>query len=333
MYYDSAWRYKNINSFDDIKRQYDRTHPINGRRHTFEEDIRPVFKRSHPHKRYVKLSDTKYGVALDLWMTFWEIDLEAELDEETKELLCQVVWERLPDGRDKLTVRNGLGNGYHATIYTLTNCVLPRELSFRYNRDGKHYIVQKGTKRLLPKIRYGTPLMRLNTVKYQTGATGWCGFMVDDGEPAHRWRLSSLEKYNYKQEYIRELDGSLSFLSGNYKFFYPKVDVQKKKQLFKPGKLKAFIDYVTLVNAMTHGSEHSDFFGSGKPSEPVLLHAANLINSYGEIEDEDQHLLAVSLAARAGVVPGSDPKHISNAMHREINALFDLYSNEEIKEI
>lgn len=333
MYYDSAWRYKNINSFDDIKRQYDATPPINGRKNPFEADVRPVFKRSHPHKRYVKLSDTKYGVCLDYLLSFWENVMGVELDEETRELLCQVVWERLPDGRDKLTVRNGLGNCYHNTVYALIDYVLPRELDFSYGQDGKHYVVEKGNRRLLPKIIYGTSLMKRDTLESREVSAGWCHFIIDDGEPVHRWRLSSLEKYNYKQEYIRELDGSLSFLSGNYKFFYPKVDVQKKKRLFKPGKLKAFIDYATLVNAMMSGGGRSDIFGFGVGKVPEPLYVANLINSYGEIEDEGQHRLAVWLAKRAGVVPGSDPKYISNAMHREINALFDLYSKEEIKEI
>jgi len=149
-----------INCFADAEARYRDTKPLVSKKHTLEQDIRPVGDRSRKYERIIKVSDTCYALSCggraDPVFT-WGISATQfqELHPITlKEVarLSPIVWRKLKDGTETITIRNGAGEWSHNMVYSFIERALPTSIWFHQTNHGKQFLSVRGNPRVhLPK--------------------------------------------------------------------------------------------------------------------------------------------------------------------------------------
>jgi hypothetical protein len=150
-----------LSSFDEVAAWYAKTKPVVSKRHTLEEDVRPIGKRARKWERIIKVNDHCYALSCggyaDPVFNWGYTDQLKTHPLTTKDIaLCSpIVWRKHKDGTETITVRNGPGEWQHNHIYSFISRALPRELWFRQTREGKQYIYNRaaGQTLHLPKTR------------------------------------------------------------------------------------------------------------------------------------------------------------------------------------
>jgi hypothetical protein len=150
-----------LNSFDEVAKKYADTKPLVSKRHTVEQDVRPIGKRARKWERIIKVNDHCYALSCggyaDPVFNWGFTDQLKTHPLTTKDIaLCApIVWRKHKDGTETITVRNGPGGWQHNHIYSFISRALPRELWFRQTREGKQYIYNRAARQTLylPKTR------------------------------------------------------------------------------------------------------------------------------------------------------------------------------------
>jgi hypothetical protein len=113
-----ALTFSNYSTFAEVVAHYNNIAPVRGRGNV-GKDIRPIGDRSRKYERIVKISANCY--ALTFGFTFGDsvypdygyVLYNVPAVNKTLEKYAPVVWRRLRDGTDQVTIRNGWGPGVH----------------------------------------------------------------------------------------------------------------------------------------------------------------------------------------------------------------------------
>lgn len=138
-----------INCFADAEARYRDTKPLVSKHHTLEQDIRPVGDRARKQERIIKISDTCYALSCGgradpvfTWGLSVDNQIRAAYPITPAEIarLSPIVWRKLKDGTETITIRNGAGEWQHNHIYSFINRALPRNIGFVQTREGKQFL-------------------------------------------------------------------------------------------------------------------------------------------------------------------------------------------------
>lgn len=150
-----------LNSFDEVAAWYEKTPVLKSKRHTVEQDIRPIGKRSRKYERIIKISKNCYALSCGgnvdpVFHWGWEeyIAKHPITPKETARL-SPIVWRKLADGTETVTIRNGQGDWQHNAVYSFISRALPQGLSFSINRQGRQAIYSRADSKEyhLPKTK------------------------------------------------------------------------------------------------------------------------------------------------------------------------------------
>jgi hypothetical protein len=138
-----------INCFADAEARYRDTKPLVSKNHTLEQDVRPVGDRTRKQERIIKISDTCYALSCGgradpvfTWGLSVDNHIRAAYPITPAEIarLSPIVWRKLKDGTETITIRNGAGEWQHNHIYSFINRALPRNIGFVQTREGKQFL-------------------------------------------------------------------------------------------------------------------------------------------------------------------------------------------------
>ena len=126
-------------TFDEVAAHYNDTTPLRGKDNA-GKDIRPIGDRKRKHERIVKISANCY--ALTCGWTFGDAVFPAyhygeavPATNKTLEKFAPIVWRRLRDGTDQVTLRNGWGPNAHTSHYAFL---------YRHTPAGMHFTIRAG---------------------------------------------------------------------------------------------------------------------------------------------------------------------------------------------
>jgi hypothetical protein len=150
-----------INSFAEAEQRYKQTKRIISKRHTVEQDVRPIGDRTRKWERIIKVNDNCYALSCggraDPVFTWGvgdpKIREQYPITDEEIARLSPIVWRKHRDGTETITIRNGAGEWQHNNVYSFLNRALPLGLWFRQTNIGKQfiYVPATGTTVHLPK--------------------------------------------------------------------------------------------------------------------------------------------------------------------------------------
>lgn len=235
-----------LNTFDQVAEWYAKIKPVVSKNHTREQDVRPIGKRSRKWERIIKIDDNCYalscGGSYDPVFSWGDKSLldEFPLTPEDTANLAPIVWRKLADGTETITVRNGAGEWQHNYIYSFLLRALPTDLWFKNGRVGKQFIYVRpsGTTVHLPKTR---------TVPRHTYA--YYVKQADNGNAySSRWKNQTTDKPDgLSVVFKREQDGGFTLVSDKHPVMVDRTRVQKDTK----AALKAHIEAVrTTVEAL-----------------------------------------------------------------------------------
>jgi len=169
-----------LSSFKEVEAKYNDTHPVRGKNHTLEQDVRPIGERRYKWQRIKKLSDgcyaflDGYSYGDDVFRPWWfdAKDPDHKIIPTPREThaLAPIVWERVV-GRNEagdrisnevIKIRNGTGEDRaHNTRYAFLDNYLPEGMTFDI-QHGKQFVYvwtdrQIFEKFFLPKSMYAGP--------------------------------------------------------------------------------------------------------------------------------------------------------------------------------
>jgi hypothetical protein len=140
--------YSRYATFDEVVAHYDNTTPLRGKDNA-GKDIRPIGDRKRKYERIVKISANCY--ALTRGWTFGDAVFPAhhcggEVPATNKmlEKFAPIVWRRLRDGTDQVTLRNGWGPSAHNSHYAFLSRHTPAGIQFHI-RSGRQYLTVGAT--------------------------------------------------------------------------------------------------------------------------------------------------------------------------------------------
>lgn len=149
-----------INCFADAEKRYNDTKPLVSSKHTLEQDVRPIGDRARKYERIIKVSDTCYALSCGgradpvfTWSS-GDTNMRETYPITPKEIarLSPIVWRKLKDGTETITIRNGAGEYQHNNIYSFIHRALPRNIWFTNDREGNQFVSASGSlKAYLPK--------------------------------------------------------------------------------------------------------------------------------------------------------------------------------------
>ena len=138
--------YTNFQSFAEVEAHYNNIKPLVSKRHTLEQDVRPVGDRKRKYERIKKVNRNCY-VMMDGYYSgddvfrWWFIKKEESNIVTEKELirLAPIVWRRHKDGTETVKFRNGTGRGIHNGRYSFIKRNTPSGISFHIH-SGKQFV-------------------------------------------------------------------------------------------------------------------------------------------------------------------------------------------------
>jgi hypothetical protein len=133
--------YENFSSFEEVETLYNNVIPMGGKNKK-SMNIKPLATRSRSWEQIVKISKNCYV----LEYRYGYDNLEKKYKEKEYSLLsAPIVWRKLRDGTETVTISNGIGNYAHNGHYSFLERFLPLGLSFRIEY-GKQFIVMSSAK-------------------------------------------------------------------------------------------------------------------------------------------------------------------------------------------
>lgn len=223
-----------LDTFDQVAEWYAKTKPVVSKNHTREQDVRPIGKRGRKWERIIKIDDNCYALSCggphDPVFHWGDRSMLVEfpLTPADTASLAPIVWRKLADGTETITVRNGAGEWQHNYIYSFLLRALPRELWFRNGRVGKQFIYVRpsGTTVHLPKTRTVPRHVYAYYVKQANSGRGY----------GNRWESQTTDKPDgLSVVFKREQDGGFTLVSEKHPVMVDRTRVQKDtKAAFKP---------------------------------------------------------------------------------------------------
>lgn len=143
-----GYHFEKINCFADAEKRYNDTKPMVSKRHTREQDVRPIGDRGRKSERIIKISNTCYALSCGgqadpafLWGVHTpELLAQYPLTLEEIARLSPIVWRKHEDGTETITIRNGAGEHAHNAIYSFIARALPAKLWFQQTNTGKQFV-------------------------------------------------------------------------------------------------------------------------------------------------------------------------------------------------
>ncbi|MDB4273883.1 hypothetical protein N9869_01025 [Algibacter sp.] len=155
----SVYDMPRLNNFSAVAKHYAKIKPVISKRHTREQDVRPLGDRNRKWERVQKLSDDCYAFYdgdIGDPIAYSDYHRNGEgITLEASEALAPVMWTREKGGwnREILRVRNGSGSGAHNGRYSFLERALPSGFAFVVD-NGKQFVMMNGTRYFLPKSNY-----------------------------------------------------------------------------------------------------------------------------------------------------------------------------------
>ena len=134
-----ALTFSHFKTFDEVADYYARIKPLRGKGNV-GKDIRPIGDRRRRYERIAKISANCYALSDgyhfgdDIFPTWNYPSTRADMEK-----YAPIVWRKLPDGTDQVTIRNGWGPGGHNSRYAFLDRHSPSAMAFRVT-NGKQYI-------------------------------------------------------------------------------------------------------------------------------------------------------------------------------------------------
>mgnify|MGYP003651731452 FL=1 len=131
-----------FSSFKMVVDHYNRIKPLGGKDNV-GKDIRPIGDRRRKYERIAKISANCYALSdgyhfgdehFQYWGHYGTPPTFASMEK-----YAPIVWRKLPDGTEQVTIRNGWGPGSHNGRYDFLDRHSPHSMSFCIG-NGKHYM-------------------------------------------------------------------------------------------------------------------------------------------------------------------------------------------------
>ena len=131
-----------FSSFKMVVGHYNSIKPLGGKANV-GKDIRPIGDRRRKYERIVKISANCYALSDgyhfgDEHFKYWG-HYGTPPTFTSMEKYAPIVWRKLPDGTDQVTIRNGWGPGTHNGRYAFLDRHSPRSMTFCLG-GGKQYM-------------------------------------------------------------------------------------------------------------------------------------------------------------------------------------------------
>ena len=127
-----------LDTFSAVEKHYNNTKPVVSKRHTKEDDIRPLGRRTRKHERIEKRSDTEY-VFHDYWL---HVGLPPD-KKTAHEKRPPITWQKLirkGEETEVVTVR-GATAGTDTTRHNFLRQYLPWGLMWDVRPNGRHLVI------------------------------------------------------------------------------------------------------------------------------------------------------------------------------------------------
>ena len=194
--------YENFSSFSEVEALYKNVSPMGGKNNK-GKNIRPLASRARYWEQVVKISKNCYV----LECRYGYDDLEKAYKEKRYSLLtAPIVWRKLRDGTETVTISNGVGVCSHTNHYSFLERFLPFGLSFRL-KNGKQFIEMRSDKNHEPphdltpiKEEYYLGKRRVNLgrfVSLQSNGDKKRLNMRDDGARLTFKRIAGTTRYEF----------------------------------------------------------------------------------------------------------------------------------------
>tara|TARA_R110000765_G_scaffold153042_1_gene255910 strand:+ start:769 stop:1848 length:1080 start_codon:yes stop_codon:yes gene_type:complete len=140
--------YSRYATFDEVVTHYNNTTPLRGKDNA-GKDIRPIGDRKRKYERIVKISANCYALTCgwtfgDAVFPAYHYGDEVPAANKTLEKFAPIVWRRLRDGTDQVTLRNGWGPDAHTSHYAFLYRHTPAGIHFT-TRSGRQYLTVGAT--------------------------------------------------------------------------------------------------------------------------------------------------------------------------------------------
>lgn len=234
----SVYDMPRLDNFSAVAKHYDSIKPVISKRHTREQDVRPLGDRNRKWERVSKLSDDCYAyydgdIGDSIVYSEWHRNGEGITDEACK-ALAPIMWTREKGGwnREILRVRNGSGNGAHNGRYSFLERALPKEFGFVVD-NGKQFVILDGTRYFLPKSDYYSWGWHRDKTTVQKDD---CKYLEFERSPGEGWKIRT----------------------NSFTFVPPRVLVDKeRKKKFKPA-MDSYYSWLLVMAPMFR--EHLENF-------------------------------------------------------------------------
>lgn len=234
----SVYDMPRLNNFSAVAKHYAKIKPVIGKRHTREQDVRPLGDRNRKWERVSKLSDDCYAfydgdIGDPIAYSEYHRNGEGITDEASK-ALAPIMWTREKGGwnREILRVRNGSGSSAHNGRYSFLERALPSGFSFIVD-NGKQFVILDGTRYFLPKSSYY--------------AWGWRQFQTSEPK----------DDFKYL-EFERSPGEGWKIKTNSFTYVPPRVLVDKeRKKKFKPA-MDSYYSWLLVMAPMFR--EHLEHF-------------------------------------------------------------------------
>ena len=189
----SVYDMPRLDNFSAVAKHYDSIKPVISKRHTREQDVRPLGDRNRKWERVSKLSDDCYAyydgdIGDSIVYSEWHRNGEGITDEACK-ALAPIMWTREKGGwnREILRVRNGSGSGAHNGRYSFLERALPRGFNFVVD-NGKQFVILDGTRYFLPKCDYYSWGWHRDKTTVQKDD---CKYLEFERSPGEGWKVKT----------------------------------------------------------------------------------------------------------------------------------------------
>ena len=236
----SVYDMPRLANFSAVAKHYNSIDPVISKRHTRENDVRPLGDRRRKYERIHKFSDDCYAYYDgDMGDPIQYSDhhyMAKDIPMDACKALAPIMWtlEEINQRWNKeiLRVRNGSGNGAHNGRYSFLERALPREFNFVVD-NGKQFVVLHGVRYFIPKSEFYPWSYRRDITKVQKDD---CKYLEFERSPGEGWKIRT----------------------NSFTFVPPRVLVDKeRKKKFKPA-MDSYYSWLLVMAPMFR--EHFEHF-------------------------------------------------------------------------
>lgn len=249
-----------LNTFAEVAARYAAVKPMRGQHK--DQDVRPIANRRQKWERIVKMDDSTYlltdghcGDPVFNWgMSHPSVPKVITREEQIN--LAPIVWRKLPDGTETVTVRNASGvHGQCNSRYKFLEAYLPAGLIFCMTRQGDHYIArggQAGRSRYYSRDanNYGNK----HYLSFSNTAPKWLHDTYkayrDAGKPYYKSDWAQLEDDGAALTFQRVGKWLWSFVGGGKPRTVELPRVKKDEKAQYKEKLEAFFNYCLIMRPL-----------------------------------------------------------------------------------